>query len=80
MDSKQFHTVEAKLLESITVDDILTGKSISPNQLDYSVPVPTTDQRLPDRSREPWLVAEMGNINSGVHAPDSSYRGRIGGC
>lgn len=80
MDSRQFHTVEAKSLESITVDAILTGKSISPSELDYSVAIPTTDQRLPDHSRESWLVAEMGNINSEVRAPVSCYRGRIGSC
>lgn len=60
MDSRQFHTVEAKSLKSVTVDNILTGKSISPNELDYSVPAPTTDQRSPNHSPESWLVAEMG--------------------
>jgi hypothetical protein len=81
MENEDFYTVDPKTLAEITVDDILQGNAIAPESLDYSIPVPTTDQSIPHKSRDAWFEVEWGGLDpAALPTPESGLRGRIGGC
>ncbi len=81
MDSEQFHTVDPESLKGITVNDILTRQKFSPTLVDYSVPVPTTNQNIPHGNRDAFLGIELGGADpTTLPQLEAKFRGRIGGC
>ncbi|KAM3110834.1 hypothetical protein [Phormidesmis sp. 146-33] len=80
MSDESFHHVDPEWLESITLEKI-QNQSLQANELDYSIQVPTQDQKIPRRSRAPWQRIEFGGIDPGtLPIADSGKRGQIGGC
>jgi hypothetical protein len=80
MTDEPFHHVDREWLKSITVEKI-QNQSLQANELDYSISVPTHDQRIPHRSQGIWRRIETGGIDPGtLPIEDSGKRGRIGGC
>jgi hypothetical protein len=84
MEEDRFHTVDRAAIMQITAEDILTAKGIAPENLNYSVPVPTSFQGIPHGTEEVWLQVKCGSIDPGAidwSNPNlEQYRGRIGGC
>ena len=86
MEDKQFHTVELSTVKQVTVDDILTGRKISAENLDYSLPVHTSSIGIPHQSRNNGL--QITRIECGAVGYESitfmsnsefeQYRGRLG--
>jgi hypothetical protein len=80
MSDEAFHHVDREWLKSITLEKI-QHQSLQTNELDYSIQVPTQDQRIPRRSRASWQRMEFGGIDPGtLPIDDSGKRGRMGGC
>ncbi|MGV0025081.1 hypothetical protein [Phormidesmis priestleyi] len=80
MTDEVFHHVDREWLKGITLEKI-QNQSLQANELDYSIQVPTQDQRIPHRSRAPWRRIEFGGIDlETLPIADSGKRGRIGGC
>ena len=85
MKEKQFHTVDLSTIKQITVEDILTGKGTSIENLDYSLPVATRPIGIPHQSSDMSLnilQIECGAIDYGAVEMGNSkfeqYRGRLG--
>lgn len=81
MADQSFHTVEPESLQKLTLSEIVTGKEFPSESLDYLVPVPTSNQSIPQRTKDSWMIIQMGSIDSTVEdSPGEEYRGRLGGC
>lgn len=81
MNEKQFYSVDPESLKHITVNDIIEGYNITPTKIDYSIPVPTLNQRIPRYSRDVYIRVNYGNWNyASLPEVDPGYRGRLGGC
>lgn len=85
MKERQFHTVEISTIKQITVEDILTGKGISSQNLDYSSPIPTRPMGIPHQNRDNGLQVvqtKWGATNYETFVISNSemeqYRGRLG--
>lgn len=85
MKEKQFHTVDLSTIKQITVEEILTGKGTSIENLDYSLPVPTRPIGIPHQSNDMSLnilQIKCGAIDYGAVKMGNSkfekYRGRLG--
>ena len=85
MKEKQFHTVELSKIKQITVEDILNGKRVPTENLDYASPVPTSPIGIPHQSRDMGLKIlqiQYGAIDYGAVEISNSeleqYRGRLG--
>lgn len=85
MEEKQFHTVELSTIKHITVEDIMTGKRIANENLDYSSSIPTGPIGIPHQNRDNSLQViqtKWGAINYEVFMNSNSkleqYRGRLG--
>lgn len=85
MEEKQFHMVEPSTIKQITVEDIMIGKGISSQNLNYSSPIPTRPIGIPQRSRDIGLQViqtKCGAIDYGTFMIGNSelegYRGRLG--
>ena len=81
MVDQPFHTVEPESLQKITLNEIITGHPLPAESLDYSVPVPTSNQAIPRRTRDSWMIVQMGSIDPLVgDLSEPGHRGQIGGC
>ena len=85
MEEKQFHTVELSTIKQITVEEIMTGKGMATESLDYSSSVPTRPIGIPQQSRDIGLQViqtKCGAIDYGTFMIGNSelerYRGRLG--
>lgn len=63
---EEFHTVDLSSLQNITVEEILAGGGIDPEEMNYTVPVPTTNQIIPHSSRDSWFQVEFGGLDPGA--------------
>lgn len=81
MADQSFHNVEPELLQRITLSEIITGKKLPAESLDYSVPVLTSNQSIPQRTKESWMIIQMGSVDNAIgDSPGEEYRRRLGGC
>ena len=85
MKEKQFYTVDLSTIKQITVEDILTGKGTSIENLDYSLPVPTRPIGIPHQNNDMSLnilQIKCGTIDYGAVEMSNSkceqYSGRLG--
>ena len=85
MEERQFHTVKLSTIKQISVEDILTGKGISSQNLDYSSPIPTRPMGIPHQNRDNSLQViqtKWGAIDYETFVISNSelerYRGRLG--
>ena len=82
----KFHTVELSTVKQVTIDDILTGRKISAENLDYSSPVHTGSINIPHQNRNNGLqiirvecgVLGYGSTISISNSKFEQYRGRLG--
>lgn len=78
---ENFYTVDLSSLQNITVEEILSGGGIEPEEMDYTVPVPTTSQSIPHTSRDSWFQVEFGGLDpSTLPQRVPKTRGNLGGC
>jgi len=85
MEDRQFYTVDPSTIKQITVKDILTGKGISTENIDYLSPVPTSPIGIPHQNRDMGFQMSKiyyGETRSAVGEIGDSkfeqYRGRFG--
>lgn len=79
MADQSFHTVEPESLQRLTLNEIVTGKKIPAASLDYSVPVPTSTQSIPQRPKDNWMFVQLGIDSTVGDSPGQEFRGRLGG-
>ena len=80
-EPKEFHTIDASVLKNITVEEIIAGGGVNPEEIDYTVQVPTVNQQIAHSTREAWFQVEFGGIIPPLSEDEiSQHRGTLGGC
>jgi hypothetical protein len=80
-EAEEFHTIDASSLKSITVEEILSGGGVDPEEIDYTVQVPTANQKITNSARDTWFQVQFGGIIQPVSEDETSkHRGTLGGC
>lgn len=72
--------VDRESLQKISIEDIQSGNIFPDQKIDYSIPVPTQDTRIPQSKQDSWLTIEFGHDLSVLPEDGTNNRGRLGGC
>lgn len=68
-------------VKSITVEEIISGGGVSPEEIDYTVQVPTANQKITHSTKDAWFQVEFGGMITPVSEDKiSKHRGTLGGC
>ncbi|MEB3212454.1 MAG: hypothetical protein VKL39_13935 [Leptolyngbyaceae bacterium] len=58
--NNQFHSVDSKVIENVTLQAIQTDNLFPEQTLDYSLPIFVEDKSIPTSSQDTWLTIEFG--------------------